>query len=91
MAQDLPADHGVLLDELPLLVVSGPGLRKIASGTATLPMSCSRKPNSICGRPPLPADARTDRQPVGGDPLRVHPGVGVARLDRVGSASTVAK
>ena len=65
--------------------VSGSGLKRIASGTATLPTSCSRKPNSISGESAMSRPARArDLEPVGGDALGVPARVGVARLDRVG-------
>ena len=50
----------------------------------TLPMSCSRKPYSICGSlAEHEAADGGDLGAVGGDPLGVVGGVGVARLDRV--------
>ena len=63
--------------------VSLPVLNRIESGTATLPTSCSRKPNSVCGSTSRP-DGAADAHAVGGDTLGVLAGVGVARLDRVG-------
>ncbi len=74
----------MLLHERRSPAVSGSGLKRIASATATLPMSCSRKPNSTWGSSAScrPAAAR-ELLPVSGDALGVLAGVGIRRLDRV--------
>ena len=65
--------------------VSALGLYRIASGTATLPTSCSRKPNSSAASSATSsAGRRAELQAVGGHALGVLAGVGVARLDGVG-------
>ena len=64
---------------------SGSGLCRIPSGIATLPTSCSRKPNSVWGSSASSGSIRrASSQAVGGHALGVLAGVGVAGLDGVG-------
>ena len=66
---------------------SGPGLRRISSGIASLPRSC-RLPGEACQLDLLAIDPEAGCDPGRqvGNPLGVRAGVRVARVDRLGEA-----